>query len=239
MIVSAPPPLVGLADRLAARVPLGSQEREALLELPAASARRAGNRPILAADVAPGHAYLVVEGLVARIQSTRRGEQQITALYLPGEIACAGLIRSAPVGALHTIAPSAILVVPHEALRRAQQRHPALARALWAECLLESGIAAEWLLNIGRRRALARTAHLFCELACRHAGSDRGPRLRFALPARQNHLADMLALTTVHLNRTLRVLRETRLATCHERELIIHDWPRLASLGDFDARYLT
>ena len=44
MLVSASPPLVALTKRLAARFPLERQEREALLDLPAAIARVPANR---------------------------------------------------------------------------------------------------------------------------------------------------------------------------------------------------
>ena len=239
MLVSASPPLVALTKRLAARFPLERQEREALLDLPAAIARVPANRQIVAANDAIEHAYYVLDGLVGQARHTRRGDQQITALYLPGETACLEAIL--PGGAatpLTALAPSALLVIPVEALRRAERRYPELARAFWGECQCQARISAEWLVNIGRRRAMARTAHLFCELACRSDGQHHSPRTRFPLPARQSHLADVLALTSVHLNRTLRMLREEKLASLQARELHIHDWNRLTALADFDPSYL-
>ena len=116
--------------------------------------------------------------------------------------------------------------------------HAALAEALWAECLLQGSMKAQWLLNVGRRRSLSRAAHLFCELACRHGGADRKPRMRFPFPARQGHLAEMLALTPVHVNRVLRALREEGLAGFEDRDLVIRDWNRLVRLADFEPSYL-
>ena len=240
MLVSASPPLLALAERLAARFPLERQEHEALLDLPAAIARMPANGQIVAADEAVEHAYVVLDGLVGQARQTRRGEQQITALYLPGETACLeAILAGGSATPLTALAPSALLVIPVDALRRAERRHPELARAFWRECQYQARISAEWLLNIGRRRATARTAHLFCELAWRSQGQDHSPRTRFPLPARQSHLADVLALTTVHLNRTLRVLREEGLASFQARELHIHDWHRLGALADFDPSYLS
>jgi CRP-like cAMP-binding protein len=239
MIVAATPPLLALTQRLEARIPLDDREREMLLDLPAATVHIRANRPIAGDGAKAGHACLVIEGLVGRSQHSRGGGRQITAVYLPGEIACLeGMIRAERSSAIEALAATTLLVIPHDALRRIEQRQPGIGQALWSEILFHAAIGGEWLFNIGRRRSLARTAHLLCELACRHGGPGRVPRTRFPLAARQGHLADMLALTPVHLNRTLKVLREERLASFQDRDLCIHDWPRLARLADFDPAYL-
>jgi CRP-like cAMP-binding protein len=239
MIVAATPPLLALTERLDARIPLDHHERELLLDLPVATVHIRANRPISGDGAKSGHAYLVTEGLIGRVQHSRGGGRQITALYVPGEIACLeGMVRAERSSAVETLAATSLLLIPHDALRRAQQRHPEVGRALWSETLRHAAIGAEWLFNIGRRRSLSRTAHLLCELACRHGGPGQTPRTQFALAARQSHLADMLALTPVHFNRTLKVLREERLVSLEDRELSIHDWPRLARLAEFDPAYL-
>jgi CRP-like cAMP-binding protein len=239
MIVAATPPLLALAERLEARIPLDQRDREMLLELPTTIVHVRANRPIVGDGARAGHAYLVIEGLIGRIQHCRGGGRQITSLYLPGEIAgLEGMIRAERTSIVEALAATSLLIIPHDALRRAEQRQPEIGRALWSEMLFHSAIGAQWLFNIGRRRSLSRIAHLFCELACRHGGRGGAPRTRFPLAARQSHLADMLALTPVHLNRTLKVLREERLASFRDRELCVHDWPRLVRLADFDPAYL-
>src|SRR3546814_4977156 len=46
---------------------------------------------------------------------------------------------------------------------------PSLSRAIVVDILIEASIGREWLLNIGRRNALARLAHLICEIHYRLA----------------------------------------------------------------------
>lgn len=54
----------------------------------------------------------------------------------------------------------------------------------------------------------------------------------------QEQLADGLALTTVHINRTLMVLAEEGLIAKPKRSINILDFDQLARVGDFDMRYL-
>jgi DNA-binding transcriptional regulator LsrR (DeoR family) len=54
----------------------------------------------------------------------------------------------------------------------------------------------------------------------------------------QEQLADALALTSVHVNRTLKALEAEGLIARSNRAVRIDDWPRLASVGDFQSNYL-
>lgn len=45
--------------------------------------------------------------------------------------------------------------------------HPRIARALRKNQLVDEAILREWLTNVGRRSAVERLAHLFCELLLR------------------------------------------------------------------------
>jgi CRP-like cAMP-binding protein len=49
---------------------------------------------------------------------------------------------------------------------------PRVARALWWATLVDEAVAREWIVNIGQRTALERTAHLFCELFYRLQASN-------------------------------------------------------------------
>src|SRR3546814_10867846 len=80
---------------------------------------------------------------------------------------------------------------------------PSLSRAIVVDILIEASIGREWLLNIGRRNALARLAHLICEIHYRLAISATS-LVESDLPVTQEQLADLLGLTPVHINRTLR-----------------------------------
>jgi len=93
------------------------------------------------------------------------------------------------------------------------------------------------LRNVGRRDARASAAHLLCELAYRYDAAGDA-RFTFDFPATQTHLADMLALTPVHMNRTLKALQADEIAHVRDGVVRVLDWQRLIKLGEFDPSYL-
>jgi hypothetical protein len=54
----------------------------------------------------------------------------------------------------------------------------------------------------------------------------------------QEQLGDALALTAVHVNRTLRVLTADGLIGRSKRAVTIADWPGLRATADFNENYL-
>ncbi|MFC6049316.1 helix-turn-helix domain-containing protein, partial [Methylobacterium hispanicum] len=60
----------------------------------------------------------------------------------------------------------------------------------------------------------------------------------YELPLTQVALSDTLALTNVHVNRTLREMRHDGLIELKGRRLVILDAERLRSVAEFDAAYL-
>jgi CRP-like cAMP-binding protein len=109
---------------------------------------------------------------------------------------------------------------------------------MWYETLVEGSIFREWVLNIGRRDARTRIAHLLCEFAVRLEVAELGKSNRYTLPITQDQLADAVALTSVHVNRTLMGLEADGLIKRTRREITIDDWPKLAKAADFQPRYL-
>ena len=55
------------------------------------------------------------------------------------------------------------------------------------------------------------------------------------MPLTQEHIADALGLTTVHVNRTLGKLRQADLLDIHGRTLTLRDPAALAEIAGFDA----
>lgn len=115
---------------------------------------------------------------------------------------------------------------------------PAIGKLLWTESLIEASLFREWIVNIGRRDARSRTAHLLCELALRREIAGLGPRAGFALPMTQEQLGDALGLTAVHVNRTLKTLQAETLIRRSKRAVMIADWDGLSAVGDFTSNYL-
>ncbi|WP_371416838.1 Crp/Fnr family transcriptional regulator [Sphingosinicella sp. BN140058] len=182
---------------------------------------------------------MIVDGLVGRFGQNSDGNRQITALHIGGDMAdLHSVVVPGSATALQALAVTTILRVPHEALRRLARDRPAIAEAFWRECVIDGAILSEWVVNVGRRDARTRTAHLLCEMAIRCRAGVLGRRFSFGFPVTQNHLADMLALTPVHVNRMLKCLREEGAADLRGKTAHVLDWQLLADIGDFDPSYL-
>ena len=131
-----------------------------------------------------------------------------------------------------------VALIPVEAIQEIAFARPAVGRAMWYETLVDASIFREWTLNVGRRDARTRAAHMLCEFALRLEAAGLGERCHYELPMTQEQLADALGLTSVHTNRTLMGLGEDGLITRTQRSVRIDDWPRLMRRGDFDPAYL-
>lgn len=226
-------------ERLLLRSTLGDAERQAILALPASAVEVEVEYDFVHVGDHLTHACLIVDGLVGRFAQIRNGSRSIVALHIPGDMAdLHSAVLSHVTWALHAMTPSTILRVPHDALRDLADRYPAIATAFWRDCVVDAGVLAQWIVNIGRKDAVARVAHLLCEFATRYAAIDLSSDGRFALPITQSNLADAVGLTPVHLNRVLKRLKDDRIAAKDLDSVTVYDWERLASIGEFDAAYL-
>ncbi len=95
------------------------------------------------------------------------------------------------------------------------------------------------MLSLGRRSASSRLAHLFCELQVRLTAAGMAEHGIYELPLSQNDLAEILGLTSVHINRMLKELRADELVTFRSKTVEIRDWDRLVELAEFDPFYLS
>jgi CRP-like cAMP-binding protein len=111
------------------------------------------------------------------------------------------------------------------------------AAILWA-ISREEAIVVEHLVNIGRRSASERLAHLLLELGERLRLVGRGEGGGYVCPLTQEELADALGLTPIYVNRVLRQLRERGLLSLSRGRLVIHDLAGLRALAGFDVGYL-
>lgn len=226
-------------NRLLNRSVLTGEEQDALLDLPCHFAEVKANRDFVGLREDVDHASLIVDGLVGRFDQNCDGMRQITAIHIPGDMAnLHSVVQPQATSALQALSVATILRIPHAAIREATARLPALAEALWRDCMVDSAILSQWVLNVGRRDALARVSHLLCEIATRLDAQQEEGRFTFAFAVTQNQLADTTGLTAVHVNRVIKRLREEGLADVNKRRVTILDWKRLVAAGDFDRKYL-
>ena len=150
------------------------------------------------------------------------------------------LFREALRGAVQRVMPGVML---HEAdsvdaLYALVDAHPRVGRALWIDTLIDGSIYREWVMNVGRRPAKQRIAHLLCEFAKRLKMANLGDEHGYSLPMTQEQLADATGLTPVHVNRSLKALEAEGLIVRNRRFVTIPDWERLRDQSGFSEVYL-
>lgn len=131
-----------------------------------------------------------------------------------------------------------VAFIPREAIVELAFRLSNVGLAMWYDTLVDGSIFREWILNIARRDAQTRIAHLLCEFGVRLEALGLGDRSSYELPMTQEQLADATGLTSVHVNRSLMDLEARGLIARTVRYVVVSDWARLETAGDFDPAYL-
>lgn len=182
---------------------------------------------------------ILTRGITCRYKDLSEGQRQITELHIAGDFLD---LHSFTLKRLDqnvmSLTPCRIALVPHENLTALTERNPRLTRLYWFSTNLDAAVHREWELSLGRRTALARCAHLFCELRFRMEIVGLTDSRGFDLPISQIDLSECLGLTPVHVNRSLRRLRELQLVTFQRGRVDIHDLAGLEDVAEFDPSYL-
>jgi CRP-like cAMP-binding protein len=239
MTISQRDALQLFVDRLTSRSVLDNEEVTALLGMGGDIKRIPARKDFVRLGETVGHSCLVMDGLAGRFGQNGDGSRQITCLHVPGDMADLVSVVTPKAGwGLSALTPTTILHVPHAELRRVAASHPGIAEAFWRDSVADGSIFSEWVVNVGRRTALTRIAHVFCEMAVRCERAGLGDRQSLPLPITQEDFGDATGLTGVHVNRTLKELRDTSVVDFRAGKVTIHDWDLLVSTGDFDPTYL-
>jgi CRP-like cAMP-binding protein len=184
-------------------------------------------------------AWILLEGWANCYKLVPSGGRQIISFPLPGDFMGlrSVLLRTAD-HSFASLTDAVVSDVSRQRIIEVFQEFPRVATAiLWATSRDEA-MVVEHLVNIGRRSAIERLAHLFLELGQRLQMAGLVSSTEFACPLNQYVLADALGLTAIHVNRVLRQLRERKLITLKAQQVIIHNLDGLRELAGYDSAYL-
>ena len=187
---------------------------------------------------APDEVNLVLEGFACRYKILPDGSRSIFAYLVPGDFCDLNIfILRAMDHTIATLSACTMVSIPRRRILELTER-PAIARALWWTTLVDEATLREWLVNIGKRRAEIRIAHLLCELHLRLKSVGLANGGEFSLPLTQAELADTMGMSPVHMNRSLQALRGQDLVVFKSRHLVIPDIGRLREMAQFNPNYL-
>lgn len=215
-------------------------EERARIEAAISEVKTLEPRKILARAGRPlQQSTLLIDGIMSRYLDDRQGLRQLVAIHLPGDFLD---LHAFPLKVLDhdvaTLTTATVAIVPHSELEAIMEEMPQLTRKLWFATLLDAAIHRAWLFRLGRLDATGRVAHFLCETNARLFSAGLSDGRRFALALTQADLAEICGLTTVHVNRVIRQLREEKFCVFRSSLVEILDPVRFAARAQFDASYL-
>ena len=156
------------------------------------------------------HLYTVLGGWCFRYKTLPDGRRQILNYALPGDfLGLQSSLFDRMQHGIEALTDVTLCVFPRDGLWTLFERYPSLGYDVtWLASNEERHLDAH-LTSVGRRSAFERIAFLLWTLFARArlSGLVAGSRLDF--PLTQQHVADTLGLSIVHVNKTLKKLRAT------------------------------
>lgn len=225
--------------KLATVADLRESDVEKLVELCRDVRTVPAKQDILTEGERPDHVHVIVDGWAARYKTLANGTRQIVAFLIPGDFCD---LHVAVLGHMdHSIIALTrcrVAYIPSHDLDALTSDDNGLTKAMWWATLVDESVLREWVLNVGRRDAYRRIAHLLCEMHARMKMVGLVEDGRLALPLTQEELADTTGLTPVHTNRTLQRLRKEGLIEIGGGMLTVLDVDKLRKAAGFNPSYL-
>ncbi|MBD8546765.1 Crp/Fnr family transcriptional regulator [Sphingomonas sp. CFBP 8760] len=228
-----------LITRLQYGCRLDDRERQALRDLCTDVRDVARGVNIVRDGEKADHVNLIMSGWAARYKVLPDGARQITALLLPGDLCdlrCTMLARIDQ--GITALTPTRVAYIVPQAINQLEHTSAQIGHAMAWCSLVEHATLRAWIVNMGRRRAVERVAHLLSELAERMAMVAPNGMASHFVPLTQEEIADALGLTPVHVNRVAQELRGQAVISSKRGGFTILDLPALQAMGGFNGGYL-
>lgn len=221
------------------RAQLDDSDRKALRGLPYDLKLMEAGRYIVREGSSPDHSALLISGLAYRHKITAEGARQIVSIHVAGDfVDLEGSLLNVVDHNIQALTRSEVALIRSASLLELVNKHPRIARAMWIDTIIDGSIFREWVVNVGRRDARERLAHLMCEFARRLEAAGMGSQDGYELPMTQEQLGDATGLTSVHVNRTLKSLADDGLIVRERRFIRIPNWEKMRAIAGFNETYL-
>lgn len=119
------------------------------------------------------------------------------------------------------------------------QKSEKLCRTFYAILSREHMLMSERVISLGRRTAIEKVAHLILEMRIRMDSIGCSDAQDNAFPMTQNHIADILGLSSVQVSRSMNELRNNKYIKYSSNELTILEKDKLYDLALFPKNFNT
>jgi len=184
--------------------------------------------------------FIVLSGWLFLYQILEDGRRQILRLLMPGDAFGSMILGPHPMDhGAEALGLATICILPSRRIAALRQRHPHFSERVLEMAEREAHAGMNLLTSLGRRSATERVAFLLatCIGRMRQNGIVTADVCSVDLPLSQIVLGDALGLTSIHVNRVLRSLREMNVLNLTRGKLTVLDEIKLARLlGGGDGR---
>jgi CRP/FNR family transcriptional regulator len=191
-------------------------------------------RTLIRRDAKQSTFFTLFQGWAYRY-ATINGGRQIFNFCLPGDLIGVQIPLTGRVPyTVQTLTDASLCAFESDDVEGMFERHPRLGMEMARLAASEAALMEIHLSTVGRRSAESRVAYLLAELYTRLRQRKLTTDNTCVLPLTQEHLADALGLSTVHVSRMLRVLSDDGLARLDRGHLTILDLTGLTHRAEID-----
>ncbi|PCD04427.1 Crp/Fnr family transcriptional regulator [Sphingomonas spermidinifaciens] len=223
--------------RFEALAPLSVDERATLQSLGDPEIRRARGETFQREGEALTGFHLHIRGWIASSVLLRTGNRLIQKVHLPGDmLGTPSMVLPTAADTLTAITDAATAFVPYERFARLYETAPRLAALFTVAVQMERLALMDALAVTGRASAREQFARLLIDLHARLSPINAVEGDAFDLPLTQEAIGDLLGLTPVHVNRTIRAFESEGLIARNGHRMRLLDLPALRALCPLQPR---
>ncbi|MDO8400149.1 MAG: Crp/Fnr family transcriptional regulator [Bradyrhizobium sp.] len=195
------------------------------------TAARAGEQ-IAVRNQVSSDVFVLCAGWAFRYYQLSDGRRQILQFLLPGDIfSPTTIFEKAFYFSVKALTQVRLSAFARSEIRVRCAADSSVQRAIAKACVAETLDAAELSTALGQFSAEERIAYLLLHLIPRIAARNVIREQRYPFPLRQQHIADAVGLTPVHVSRVFGQFRERRILALSEGVLTVSNLAELEKIG--------
>lgn len=182
---------------------------------------------------------IVYDGWAAAFKLLPDGRRQVLSFLLPGDCTGLALVDSDRLHySVQALTDVSLCLLDRRDLAKLVFHDGELAAHFASVCARQRQLCDQQIVDLGRRNAVERVAHLIVTLYYRlqHRGMTENATMPF--PLRQQDIADAAGLTSIHVSRVFGTLTGDGVVERKKRMLKIHDMPALKEIASTSDRDL-
>lgn len=192
--------------------------------------------PILRQEEQAKHLFTVLEGVLIRYRSLEDGRRQIVNFMFPGDlVGLQGAFDEPSSHAVEALTSARLCVFRRSDFVHLIQENPRLGYDVtWLAAKEETALEGH-IVSLGQRNAKERVVFLAVWLLDRAISTgvaEEGNILQ--IPVTQSQISEMLGLSLVHTNRTIRALDRENLVQWNQREICVPDMEQASDFANFE-----